>query len=262
MAPEMVFVSHETYTPARGGSASAEINALRAVFGGDADEIVIANTKGFTGHPMGVGIEDVVAVKALETGLVPPIPNFREVDPELGNLNLSQGGSYPVQYALRLAAGFGSQISMSLLRWTPMPDGARRSPARAGLRLPSDRPAGVAGLAGQCQRRGRPPSWKWCSGGCASCDPGLAGRASRSCGRSRSPAPPPAPRIVDVPLPARPRGPAPAGAPVARCRLPAGRQRLLRLPRFRPRPSAARSGGRPGRRGVVPAQAAPPAAPA
>ena len=33
-----------------------------------ADRIVIANTKGFTGHAMGTGIEDVVAVKALETG--------------------------------------------------------------------------------------------------------------------------------------------------------------------------------------------------
>ena len=50
-----VFVSHETYTPARGGSAAAEIHALRQVFGADADSIVIANTKGFTGHPMGVG---------------------------------------------------------------------------------------------------------------------------------------------------------------------------------------------------------------
>ena len=33
IAPETVFVSHETYTPARGGSAAAEINALRQVFG-------------------------------------------------------------------------------------------------------------------------------------------------------------------------------------------------------------------------------------
>jgi 3-oxoacyl-(acyl-carrier-protein) synthase len=76
--------SHETYTPARGGSASAEIHALRAVFGDGADRIVIANTKGFTGHAMGTGIEDVVAVKALETGCVPPVANFKEVDPELG----------------------------------------------------------------------------------------------------------------------------------------------------------------------------------
>ena len=104
---------HETYTPARGGSASAEINALRRVFGNTADQIVIANTKGFTGHAMATGIEEVLAVKALETGVVPPVPNFKEIDPELGSLNLATGGDYPVEYALRLGAGFGSQISMS-----------------------------------------------------------------------------------------------------------------------------------------------------
>ena len=125
IAPETVFISHETYTPARGGSAQAEIFALRSVFGELADKIVIANTKGYTGHPMGVGIEDVLAIKALETGLVPPVANFKEVDPELGELNLSRGGSYPVRYALRLAAGFGSQISMVLLRWVPAPGGQR-----------------------------------------------------------------------------------------------------------------------------------------
>ena len=132
IAGETVFVSHETYTPARGGSAAAEIHALRQVFGENADRIVIANTKGFTGHPMAVGLEDVMAVKALETGIVPPVPNFRDPDPELGLLHLSTGGAYPVRYALRLAAGFGSQISMSLLHWTPVADGRRRSPADLG----------------------------------------------------------------------------------------------------------------------------------
>jgi malonyl CoA-acyl carrier protein transacylase len=132
IASEMVFISHETYTPARGGSASAEINALRYVFNDAADNIVIANTKGMTGHAMAVGIEDVLAIKSLETGLVPPVPNFKVVDPELGELNLSKGGNYPIRYALRLGAGFGSQISMSLLRWTPVADGQRRSPDQLG----------------------------------------------------------------------------------------------------------------------------------
>ncbi len=132
IAGSTMFMSHETYTPARGGSAAAEINALRQVFGAGADRIVITNTKGFTGHAMGAGIEDVVAVKALETGLVPPVPNYREPDPELGSLNLSRGGSYPVQYALRLAAGFGSQIAMALLRWTPVADGQHRDPSALG----------------------------------------------------------------------------------------------------------------------------------
>ena len=119
MAAETVFVSHETYTPARGGSASAEICALRRTFGDQASQVVIANTKGFTGHTMGVGVEDVIAVKALEFGIVPPVANLNEQfepDPDLGDLNLSRGGEYPVRYALRLGAGFGSQIAMTLLR--------------------------------------------------------------------------------------------------------------------------------------------------
>jgi acyl transferase domain-containing protein len=132
IASSTMFVSHETYTPARGGSAAAEVHALRRVFGDAADHIVITNTKGFTGHAMGAGIEDVVAVKALETGLVPPVPNYREVDPDLGTLNLSRGGAYPVRYALRLAAGFGSQVAMALLRWTPLADGQRRAPDQLG----------------------------------------------------------------------------------------------------------------------------------
>ncbi len=130
-ASSTVFVSHETYTPARGGSASAEIHALRAVFGKAADSIVIANTKGFTGHAMGTGIEDVTAVKALETGCVPPVANFKEVDPELGPLNLSKGGAYPIEYALRLGAGFGSQISMTLMRRVAAA-GPRPSPTALG----------------------------------------------------------------------------------------------------------------------------------
>ena len=119
IAAQTVFVSHETYTPARGGSAAAEIHALRDTFGDQANKVIIANTKGFTGHTMGVGVEDVMAVKALEFGMVPPIAHFDkdfEPDPELGDLNLSHGGKYPVQYSLRLGAGFGSQIAMTLLR--------------------------------------------------------------------------------------------------------------------------------------------------
>jgi acyl transferase domain-containing protein/NAD(P)-dependent dehydrogenase (short-subunit alcohol dehydrogenase family) len=118
-APQTVFMSHETFTPARGGSASAEVAALRRTFGPAADDLIVANTKGFTGHPMGVGIEDVIAVKVLEYGIVPPVPNHREIDPELGTLNFSRGGRYNVQYAIHLAAGFGSQIAMTLTRRIP-----------------------------------------------------------------------------------------------------------------------------------------------
>ncbi len=122
MADRMMFMSHETYTPARGGSAAAEIRALRQVFGAQANQVIVSNTKGFTGHTMGVGVEDVVAVKALETGDVPPVANIDngfEPDPDLGDLNLSRGGKYQPEFALRLGAGFGSQIAMSLLHKVP-----------------------------------------------------------------------------------------------------------------------------------------------
>ena len=130
IAPQTVFMSHETFTPARGGSASAEVMALRHTFGEAANSIIIANTKGFTGHAMGVGVEDVIAVKILEHGIVPPVPNFREVDPDLGPLNLSRGGRYPVQYAIHLAAGFGSQIALTFTRRIPGgPDRVDNKPA-------------------------------------------------------------------------------------------------------------------------------------
>ena len=116
MGSRTLFMSHETYTPARGGSASAEVAALRAAFGGTADQVLVANTKGFTGHPMAAGIEETVALKCLQYGIAPPIANLAEPDEDLMPLNLSVGGAHKRDLALRLAAGFGSQLAMLVLR--------------------------------------------------------------------------------------------------------------------------------------------------
>ncbi|MDY6935352.1 MAG: SDR family NAD(P)-dependent oxidoreductase [Spirochaetota bacterium] len=117
IAKELTFMSHETYTPARGGSASAEVKSLRSTFGDEWKSIVVSNTKGFTGHAMGAGIEDVCIIRSLQIGKLPPIANYKEPDPELAGLNLSHGGNYDnLKYGLRLGAGFGSQISMSFIR--------------------------------------------------------------------------------------------------------------------------------------------------
>ena len=165
---------------------------------------------------MGVGIEDVLAVKALETGVVPPVPNFRDVDPELGQLNLSNGGAYPIRYALRLAAGFGSQISMILLRWTPPADGRRRHVDELGYgyRI-ADRPTWTAWL-------------KRVSG---QDDPRAGGRrAARSAWSTACP-------------PRRPRPPAPVAEAVVPPRRPS-RRRSPAVVRAR----AGRRGARAGRR--------------
>ncbi|MDE2290571.1 MAG: SDR family NAD(P)-dependent oxidoreductase, partial [Elusimicrobia bacterium] len=118
MAAKMLFMSHETYTPAQGGSSAAEVEALKAAFGPDTEKVVVTNTKGFTGHSMGASLEDVIAIHAMNMGRVPPIANYKEPDPNLSGITLSKGGAYDCEYALRLGAGFGSQIAMTLSRRT------------------------------------------------------------------------------------------------------------------------------------------------
>ncbi|PIS46463.1 MAG: beta-ketoacyl synthase, partial [Elusimicrobia bacterium CG08_land_8_20_14_0_20_51_18] len=115
MAPKTVFFSHETYTPKRGGSAAAEVEALKRTFREDTQKVIVSNVKGFTGHTMGAALEDAIAVRALNTGIVPPIANYREPDPELAGINLSKGGKYDFKYSIRFAAGFGSHMAMSLM---------------------------------------------------------------------------------------------------------------------------------------------------
>lgn len=119
VATHGVYFSHETCTHASSASSCSgnEIAALRYAFDQN-DELVskllIVNTKGYTGHPMGVSFEDVTAVEVLMKQIVPPMPNYKVPDDYLGPLKLSQGGSYECRYALRFAAGFGSQVAFAL----------------------------------------------------------------------------------------------------------------------------------------------------
>jgi len=118
IARQGVYLSHETGTHASSQTSCAfsEVSALREVFGEELPHLLILNTKGLTGHAMGVSFEDVVAAQVLTTGRVPPIPNWCEPDSALGRLSLSTGGklSPPPRYALRFAAGFGSQVAFAL----------------------------------------------------------------------------------------------------------------------------------------------------
>lgn len=117
IASEGVYFSHETCTHATDASSCAgnEVAALRMAFGDELlSKLLILNTKGYTGHPMGVSFEDVTAVEVLMQQKVPPVPNYKEKDPYLGDLNISTGGPYRCQYAIRFAAGFGSQVAFAL----------------------------------------------------------------------------------------------------------------------------------------------------
>ena len=116
LAKQTIYLSHETYTPPRGGCSQTEAEALREAFGDTSREIIIGNTKGMTGHTMGAAMEDAVAAKSLQYGKVPPVVNLTERDPMFTSLNLSGVGSHDRIYALKMSAGFGSQGHFALLR--------------------------------------------------------------------------------------------------------------------------------------------------
>eukprot|EP00615_Pteridomonas_danica_P000511 CAMPEP_0114334912 /NCGR_PEP_ID=MMETSP0101-20121206/4700_1 /TAXON_ID=38822 ORGANISM="Pteridomonas danica, Strain PT" /NCGR_SAMPLE_ID=MMETSP0101 /ASSEMBLY_ACC=CAM_ASM_000211 /LENGTH=993 /DNA_ID=CAMNT_0001466347 /DNA_START=257 /DNA_END=3238 /DNA_ORIENTATION=- len=112
-----VFLSHETCTHASPSSSCAanEVGALRDIFGDELmTHLTLVNTKGFTGHAMGVSFEDVTAVELLFRQMIPPMPNNSVSDPYLGEIKLSRGGACEVKYALRFSAGFGSHVCFAL----------------------------------------------------------------------------------------------------------------------------------------------------
>ena len=111
-----VYLSHETGTHATPSSSCAhnEVQALRACFGDDLNELRLVNTKALTGHPMAVGVEDAVAAYALSRNVsFPPRPPNCVADPNLGSA-LRFADRRPARYALRFAAGFGSQVAFVL----------------------------------------------------------------------------------------------------------------------------------------------------
>lgn len=112
----LVYVSHEPCTPPKGGCSQSEAVALQHVFGEKYRRVIVTNTKGMTGHTMGAALEDAVAAKCLQFGKTPPIVNYQEQDPLIEGLLLSRGEAHSCQYALRMAAGFGSQGNYLLLK--------------------------------------------------------------------------------------------------------------------------------------------------
>ncbi|MCG8638802.1 MAG: acyltransferase domain-containing protein [Desulfobacterales bacterium] len=115
-ADKLLFMSHETYTPARGGSADAEVTALKTAFSDHLNRIRISNTKGLTGHTLGAAIEDVVLVKALQKRKAPPIANLKKIPEHFKSLNFSGQETIDSEYGLHLSAGFGSHFAFMFVK--------------------------------------------------------------------------------------------------------------------------------------------------
>ena len=152
-------------------------------------------------------------MKILEHRIVPPVPNFKEPDPDLGHADAVEGRPLHVEYAIHLAAGFGSQIALTLTRRIPGPidrvdDRARyerwlaETSGHDGAKA-RGREARAAGGRPE-RRRARPPAastWRFGLGPARRVRPEPATRVAprdlrRACRRSRRRSGPPVPTAV------------------------------------------------------------------
>jgi 3-oxoacyl-[acyl-carrier-protein] synthase II len=110
--------AHGTSTLANDAS---ETQAIRAVFGAHADQLMVSSTKGVTGHLLGAagGLEAVALAKTLHTGVVPPTANLEHPDPAC-DLDYVAGGARLANPEFGLSNGFGfggTNAVLVMRRW-------------------------------------------------------------------------------------------------------------------------------------------------
>jgi 3-oxoacyl-[acyl-carrier-protein] synthase II len=108
--------AHGTSTPL---NDVAETKAIKKVFGEHAYKLMVSSTKSMTGHLLGGagGLEAVITVKALETGIVPPTINLEEPDPECDlDYVPNQARRANIKVAMSNAFGFGGTNACLVFR--------------------------------------------------------------------------------------------------------------------------------------------------
>jgi len=118
MAPETIdyINAHGTSTPY---NDKFETLAIKKVFGDHARRVAISSTKSMTGHLLGAagGIESVVAVKTIQTQVIPPTINLENPDPDCDLdyvPNVARQAS--VRAVLSNNLGFGGQNAAVVFR--------------------------------------------------------------------------------------------------------------------------------------------------
>ena len=99
--------THGTSTPA--GDIN-EINAIKLALGEAAKKVSISSSKSMTGHLLGAAgaIEAVVAIKAMQDGIVPPTINIENLDPECDlDVTPNKAKERKIRAALSNSFGFG-----------------------------------------------------------------------------------------------------------------------------------------------------------
>ena len=118
VAPESVdyINAHGTSTPY---NDRFENLAIKKVFGDHARRLAISSTKSMTGHLLGAagGIESIICVKTIETGMVAPTINLEDPDPEC-DLDYVPNVARPLRARTVLSnnLGFGGQNAAIVFR--------------------------------------------------------------------------------------------------------------------------------------------------
>jgi 3-oxoacyl-[acyl-carrier-protein] synthase II len=99
-----------------------ETKAIKEVFGEHIKNLAVSSTKSMTGHALGAagGIEAVVSVKALETGILPPTINYETPDPDCDlDYIPNVAREKQIDYVLSNSFGFGgTNACLVFKRWT------------------------------------------------------------------------------------------------------------------------------------------------
>jgi len=107
--------AHGTSTPL---NDKFETAAIKSVFGERPENLSISSTKGMTGHALGAagGLETIICVETIRSGVVPPTINYENPDPEC---DLNYTPNIPVEkkidVAMNVNLGFGGHNAALIL---------------------------------------------------------------------------------------------------------------------------------------------------
>ena len=96
-----------------------ETLAIKRIFGDHARRLAISSTKSMTGHLLGAagGIESVISVKSIQTGMLAPTINLQHPDPECDlDYVPNQARAARVRTVLSNNLGFGGQNASIIFR--------------------------------------------------------------------------------------------------------------------------------------------------
>jgi 3-oxoacyl-[acyl-carrier-protein] synthase II len=107
-ADEKMYINpHGTSTPL---NDKTETLAIKKALGDIAYKIPVSSTKSMIGHMLGAagGAEAITAIKAMETGIIPPTANYKEPDPECDlDYVPNTARNHQTDKALSISLGFG-----------------------------------------------------------------------------------------------------------------------------------------------------------